>query len=173
MQVAGSLQGTLPAFSSLLKSTWAVLWGCPGFSPATSRDLPTSCPQPGIEPRISRFSAQNNNKTNNNVYNNVIKAMMLILICAHTDLLPALGGEEMTRTFLQEVSNILWAFIRKSNQRNSKVHTFILKIYCNYKIYHNICMYQAVTGCFRLCIRLWHHVRSLSVINSSFPLEHK
>lgn len=42
-------------------------------------------------------------------------------MCAHTDLLPALGGEEMTRKFLQEVSNILWAYIHKSNQQNSKV----------------------------------------------------
>lgn len=41
----------------------------------------------------------------------------------HTDLLPAVGGEEMTRTFLREVFNILWAYIHKSNQRNSKVFT--------------------------------------------------
>uniref|UniRef100_A0A674NS90 Discs, large (Drosophila) homolog-associated protein 1a n=1 Tax=Takifugu rubripes TaxID=31033 RepID=A0A674NS90_TAKRU len=39
-------------------------------------------------------------------------------------LLPAFGGEEITRKFLQEVSNILWAYIHKSNQRNSKVLDF-------------------------------------------------
>lgn len=53
-------------------------------------------------------------------------------MCANTDLLPAFGGEEMTRKFLQEVSNILWAYIHKSNQRNSKVCTFWFQIKYNY-----------------------------------------
>uniref|UniRef100_A0AAX7TJV0 Glutamate decarboxylase 1a n=1 Tax=Astatotilapia calliptera TaxID=8154 RepID=A0AAX7TJV0_ASTCA len=40
------------------------------------------------------------------------------------DLLPASGGEEMTRGFLQELVGILLGFICKSNQRSSKVLDF-------------------------------------------------
>uniref|UniRef100_A0A8D3D5W2 Glutamate decarboxylase 1-like n=1 Tax=Scophthalmus maximus TaxID=52904 RepID=A0A8D3D5W2_SCOMX len=42
----------------------------------------------------------------------------------HTDLLPASGGEELTRGFLQEVVNILLGYICKSSQRGSKVLDF-------------------------------------------------
>ncbi|KAG7234383.1 hypothetical protein INR49_004855 [Caranx melampygus] len=38
-----------------------------------------------------------------------------------TDLLPASGGEEMTRGFLQELVNILFGYICRSSQRSSKV----------------------------------------------------
>ncbi|XP_035527388.1 glutamate decarboxylase 1 [Morone saxatilis] len=40
------------------------------------------------------------------------------------DLLPASGGEEMTRGFLQELVNILFGYICKSSQRSSKVLDF-------------------------------------------------
>ncbi|KAK5859384.1 hypothetical protein PBY51_020943 [Eleginops maclovinus] len=40
------------------------------------------------------------------------------------DLLPAAGGEEMTRAFLQELVNILLTYISKSSQRSSKVLDF-------------------------------------------------
>ncbi|KAG7221024.1 hypothetical protein INR49_031195 [Caranx melampygus] len=38
-----------------------------------------------------------------------------------TDLLPASGGEEMTRGFLQELVNILFGYICRSSQRSSKL----------------------------------------------------
>ncbi|TNN31049.1 Glutamate decarboxylase 1 [Liparis tanakae] len=37
------------------------------------------------------------------------------------DLLPAPGGEELTREFLQELVDILLGYISKSSQRSSKV----------------------------------------------------
>lgn len=37
------------------------------------------------------------------------------------DLLPASGGEEMTKGFLKELVNILLHYICKSSQRSSKV----------------------------------------------------
>ncbi|KAK5914559.1 hypothetical protein CgunFtcFv8_008992 [Champsocephalus gunnari] len=40
------------------------------------------------------------------------------------DLLPAAGGEEMTRGFLQELVHILLSYISKSSQRSSKVLDF-------------------------------------------------
>uniref|UniRef100_A0A665VL61 Zgc:163121 n=1 Tax=Echeneis naucrates TaxID=173247 RepID=A0A665VL61_ECHNA len=41
-----------------------------------------------------------------------------------TDLLPASGGEEMTRGFLQELVNILFGYISKTSQRSTKVLDF-------------------------------------------------
>ncbi|XP_023251649.1 glutamate decarboxylase 1-like [Seriola lalandi dorsalis] len=41
-----------------------------------------------------------------------------------TDLLPASGGEEMTRGFLQELVDILFGYICRSSQRSSKVLDF-------------------------------------------------
>lgn len=59
------------------------------------------------------------------VISQIITVCVCVCVCACacviTDLLPALGGEEMTRKFLQEVFNVLWTYICKSNQRNSKV----------------------------------------------------
>ncbi|KAM6919158.1 glutamate decarboxylase 1 [Xenentodon cancila] len=40
------------------------------------------------------------------------------------DLLPAAGGEKITKEFLMELLNILWTFIWKSSQRSSKVLDF-------------------------------------------------
>uniref|UniRef100_A0A665VL67 Zgc:163121 n=1 Tax=Echeneis naucrates TaxID=173247 RepID=A0A665VL67_ECHNA len=40
------------------------------------------------------------------------------------DLLPASGGEEMTRGFLQELVNILFGYISKTSQRSTKVLDF-------------------------------------------------
>uniref|UniRef100_A0AAX7VM38 Glutamate decarboxylase 1a n=1 Tax=Astatotilapia calliptera TaxID=8154 RepID=A0AAX7VM38_ASTCA len=47
-----------------------------------------------------------------------------VCVCLCADLLPASGGEEMTRGFLQELVGILLGFICKSNQRSSKVLDF-------------------------------------------------
>lgn len=62
-----------------------------------------------------------------------------------TDLLPASGGEEMTKEFLQELLNILLGYICKSSRRSAKVVSSLYQQYNPVNL-HSLSAGQEIIG---------------------------